>query len=164
MRIPAISLWQPWASAIALGLKTYETRHWQRAYRGIIAIHAAKRKPEAHPAFKSVADLPTGGIVCLARIADIYPTERMWLVSQMQHVMGEASQHAMQYGLATIIAAQPSAQRRMMISPLEESLGDYSKDRFAWRLEDVRQLKFIPWIGHQGIFYVELPDDAITFP
>ena len=40
----AISLWQPWASAIAVGAKRVETRHWSTPYRGPLAIHAAKRK------------------------------------------------------------------------------------------------------------------------
>lgn len=39
----AISLWQPWASAMALGSKRIETRHWATSYRGTLAIHAAKR-------------------------------------------------------------------------------------------------------------------------
>ena len=39
----ALSLWQPWASAIALGHKRIEPRHWTTSYRGLIAIHAAKR-------------------------------------------------------------------------------------------------------------------------
>ena len=39
----AISLWQPWATAIAVGVKQIETRHWKTDYRGPIAIHAAKR-------------------------------------------------------------------------------------------------------------------------
>ncbi|HVM07165.1 MAG TPA: ASCH domain-containing protein [Acidimicrobiales bacterium] len=38
----AISLWQPWASLIAYGVKTIETRSWSTPYRGRIAIHAAK--------------------------------------------------------------------------------------------------------------------------
>lgn len=38
-----ITLWQPWASLIALNLKQYETRSWSTKYRGKIAIHAAKR-------------------------------------------------------------------------------------------------------------------------
>lgn len=38
----AISLWQPWASAIALGSKRIETRSWSTSYRGPLAIHAAK--------------------------------------------------------------------------------------------------------------------------
>ena len=41
----AISLWQPWASALMLGrgFKEHETRHWSTTYRGLVAIHAAKR-------------------------------------------------------------------------------------------------------------------------
>lgn len=42
----AITIWQPWASLIMLGKKTIETRSWATSYRGPLAIHAAKRKPE----------------------------------------------------------------------------------------------------------------------
>lgn len=38
----AITIWQPWASAIAHGLKGIETRSWGTKYRGLLAIHAAK--------------------------------------------------------------------------------------------------------------------------
>jgi hypothetical protein len=40
-----LSLWQPWASLVALGVKTIETRSWSTKYRGPLAIHAAARKP-----------------------------------------------------------------------------------------------------------------------
>jgi hypothetical protein len=39
----ALSLWQPHAQAIALGLKPWETRDWPTRYRGPLAIHGAKR-------------------------------------------------------------------------------------------------------------------------
>ena len=42
----AISLWQPWATLVGLGVKTIETRSWATKYRGPLAIHAAKRQPE----------------------------------------------------------------------------------------------------------------------
>src|SRR5437868_804524 len=41
--VKALSLWQRWASAMALGWKRIETRHWSLSYRGLLAIHAAKR-------------------------------------------------------------------------------------------------------------------------
>ena len=41
--LKAITIHQPWADAILLGLKHYETRSWHTAYRGPIAIHASKR-------------------------------------------------------------------------------------------------------------------------
>jgi hypothetical protein len=39
----ALSLWQPWASLMAVGAKKIETRSWPTSYRGLIAIHAAKK-------------------------------------------------------------------------------------------------------------------------
>lgn len=47
----AISLWQPWATAIALGLKRNETRDWPatsggQRYRGWLAICAAKTQKD----------------------------------------------------------------------------------------------------------------------
>ena len=50
----AISFWQPWATAIAAGVKKIETRGWQTAYTGPLAIHAAKRRGPAEREFASV--------------------------------------------------------------------------------------------------------------
>lgn len=41
----AISLTQPWATLIAIGAKRIETRSWNTAYRGRLAIHASKNFP-----------------------------------------------------------------------------------------------------------------------
>jgi activating signal cointegrator 1 len=38
----ALTLTQPWASAVALGSKRIETRSWRTKYRGQIAIHAGR--------------------------------------------------------------------------------------------------------------------------
>lgn len=40
--IKALSIWQPWASLVAAGVKRHETRHRATSYRGPVAIHAAK--------------------------------------------------------------------------------------------------------------------------
>lgn len=40
-----ISLWQPWASLLATGEKHNETRSWPTQQSGLVAIHAAARKP-----------------------------------------------------------------------------------------------------------------------
>ena len=42
----AITLTQPWATLVAMGAKQVETRSWSTAYRGQIAIHAAKGYPK----------------------------------------------------------------------------------------------------------------------
>ena len=38
--IKALTIKQPWASAIAFGDKRVENRSWPTAYRGLLAIHA----------------------------------------------------------------------------------------------------------------------------
>lgn len=43
MKIKALSLWQPWASLIAIGAKKIETRGWSTKYRGPLVICSAKR-------------------------------------------------------------------------------------------------------------------------
>ena len=42
-KIKCISLWQPWATLMAIGSKKNETRSWSTRHRGIMAIHAAKK-------------------------------------------------------------------------------------------------------------------------
>ncbi len=41
----ALTIRQPWASLIAHGVKTIETRSWKTSYRGPIAIHAGAKRP-----------------------------------------------------------------------------------------------------------------------
>lgn len=48
-----ISLWEPWASLMAIGAKKIETRSWATSYRGWLAIHAAKRWTAAERDFAS---------------------------------------------------------------------------------------------------------------
>jgi hypothetical protein len=46
--LPVLSLWQPWASLVALGVKAIETRSWcapKSMFGRTIAIHATKRNP-----------------------------------------------------------------------------------------------------------------------
>jgi activating signal cointegrator 1 len=81
--MPAISLWQPWASFIAIGAKPYETRHWRAPLRFVglrIAIHAAKHPVQKddriwwyHIAGPS-APLPLGAFVCTAILRSVSPT------------------------------------------------------------------------------------------
>jgi len=71
MSIRILSLWQPWASAIAHGAKRYETRSWATDYRGWIAIHAAKRSADV-PYPDEWGKLPSGAVVAIAWLQDIH--------------------------------------------------------------------------------------------
>lgn len=132
----ALSLWQPWASAIALGHKRIETRHWSTSYRGPIAIHAAKRWTAEEREFASVERalgrlpdrLPLGAVVATARLIGIRRTEDLELT----------------------------------IGPIEKLYGNYGPRRFGWMLDDIRPLlEPFPCVGRQGLFEVDIPDDIL---
>lgn len=84
----ALTLWQPWASAVVAGLKYVEFRDWPTSYQGLLAIHAAKRKVDSVSACGDLCeqiwqrtgmvpgDLPLGaivGAVYLDRCVDLHP-------------------------------------------------------------------------------------------
>jgi len=134
----AISLWQPWASAIAAGLKTFETRSWSTSYRGPLAIAAAKRDTREEREFwadmtdddraafarmdvLSYADLPRGAIVATCELTACLRTE--------------------------------AAGVRMLDKSPEYWWGNYEAGRFAWKLENITPLAVpVPCVGRQGFF------------
>ncbi|MCC6457256.1 MAG: ASCH domain-containing protein [Caldilineaceae bacterium] len=127
----AITLWQPWATLIAIGAKRYETRSWATNYRGPLAIHAAKRKADPgdwhgpiNAALKEAGfgwygeELPYGCIVCTVELVEVYRTETMY----------------------------------MPFRAAERHFGDYTPGRFAWRLANVQPVANIPARGSQGFW------------
>lgn len=82
----ALSLWQPYATLMAIGAKTVETRDWPTHVRGTVAIAATANTPRrdieiafANPRIAEVlraagyekpGDLPTGAILCLVDLVD----------------------------------------------------------------------------------------------
>ena len=140
----AISLWQPWASAIALGLKTIEKRGHLTHYRGPLAIHAAQKKSgDLKDAFayeflfdfravgvSSFVELPLGAIVAVCDLVDCVPTEEF-----VEWEEGKPGR---------------------VITGLERQFGNYEVGRFAWVLANVRKLETpVPFKGRQGFFNVE---------
>jgi len=71
VRIKAISLKQPWASWIADGRKTIETRTWRTKHRDWLLVCAGMTFDEStgEKHFK----YPVGVALCLARIVDCRP-------------------------------------------------------------------------------------------
>lgn len=125
----AISLHQPWASAVAAKIKNYETRHWQTSHRGPIAIHAAKRWTREEFATWNIyvgkygfpADPPLGAIVAIADLGDCIKAE------QLQNL------------------------------PLcEQQWGSFGPGRFGWRLDNIRPLRQpVQCKGFQGIWNLD---------
>lgn len=137
-KVKAISLWEPWATAIAIGAKKIETRSWSTRYRGPLAIHAANTKDHAefvwtpgvarafqqHGILKP-GDLSFGCVVATCTLAQCFRTEAV----------------------------------RDEISDLERALGGYDNGRFAWVLKDVVRLPIaLPAKGSQGFWDWTPPD------
>lgn len=81
--LAALSLYQPWATLVAIGMKRIETRSWAPSQRGWLAIHATRRFDRSDRAlcsrepfasvlraagYASDAGLPTGAIVAVANL------------------------------------------------------------------------------------------------
>jgi activating signal cointegrator 1 len=136
MKIKCISLWQIWASAMARNLKKNETRGWPTAYRGPLAIHAAKKKfkPEEYGEdwVEEIGALGLlDGIVygCVLCIIDL------------KH-------------------CRPSGREKPFLSHVEEILGNYEGRRYVWVTDNLRVLpEPIPLQGHQGLFDWEVPTE-----
>ena len=134
-----ISLWQPWAQYIALGHKTIETRHWFHEYRGLTAIHAAKKYVALDSS--SIATLGVHGIVPLKKTD--CPLGAIVAVADLSMVL-----HSYE------------CAKQCNYNEVNLTLGDYSAGRYGWILRNVRALKTpLPWKGAQGWFNV--PDELI---
>src|SRR5258707_11629152 len=82
-RMKALTLYQPWASFIAIGVKPFETRSWPPPTWLIgkrIAIHAAKRAVDEEDREWArrvgAAELPLGAVVCTAILRGAYQSGR----------------------------------------------------------------------------------------
>lgn len=103
----AISLWQPWASAIPLGLKRVETRGWKTDYRGPLAIHAAKRWTVEQRKFtekQGLSDLPFGAIIAVCNLFNLVPIELLSHVSNIEKSYGDYSPGRYGWILTDIVA------------------------------------------------------------
>jgi len=131
--VKAISLWEPWAAAMALGWKKNETRHWATSYRGPLLIHAAKKiipwpSIEIQALFDGIAfqpsDLHLGAILCKVSLTGC---NKIFIHNRPKGV--------------------------------ERSLGDYTPGRYMWGTTDLQTFKPISFRGSQGFFNV--PDEIL---
>jgi len=155
-----LSLWQPWASAMAIGSKSIETRSWVTTYRGPVVIHAAKRcnKNElidiaCHWGWKGALRpfleqdhylwkvLPFGALLSVGNLVDIRPTESF--------TQGEI-----------LTRHRADGEKTDLYDWTQKMLGDFGLDRFGWIFRGMRCFaEPISLLGHQGLFNV--PDHII---
>lgn len=148
----AISLWQPWASLIAIGAKRFETRSWATNYRGPLLICAAKTIPvsKIRPALREPVLKDA-----LRRL--IIPTHPQ--PSPTAVFLTEVAVKLLPSGVALCIVDLVDCIRtENLIEDYRADIpfGDFSYGRFAWKLESVRAFKEpFPVRGAQGLFKVD---------
>lgn len=145
----ALTLWQPWASLVALGEKRIETRCWSTKHRGELAIHASANLPpvwlgrsrfscefadevadvlnvrrDSDDRFGTrvdgaVRNLPRASVLCLVRLVCIEPTERV----------------------------------REFIGQRERIFGNYEDGRYAWHIELLEKFEYpLPAKGNRMLW------------
>lgn len=153
----ALSLWQPWASAIAVGAKYIETRSWSTTYRGPLAIHAAKRYNAEEMALAAnerrwkgalteyvseemdiveMYSLPLGAIVATCELTDCRPSDAFALEELNDMRKNDTGEWC------------------------QSQMGDFSVGRFGWVLQNIQRLpEPVPFRGRQQLF--NIPDDLL---
>jgi activating signal cointegrator 1 len=111
----ALSLYQPWATAIMLGNKKIETRSWRTNFTGRIAIHAAKTFPAWAKEFAESER-------ALGRIPECLPFGAI-------------------VGFVTLMGMRRTEDVAHQITAFERLYGDYHPGRWAWMLSDIKPLE-----------------------
>ena len=110
-----LSIIEPWASLIANGKKSIETRSWKTSYRGELYIHASKKKERVTQHIQELMALMPdikmeyGNIICKCNLVDcIYMDEKF--INKIKE------------------------------NKIEYLCGEYSIGRYAWILDNVEML------------------------
>lgn len=139
-----LTLWQPWASLLAAGIKRHETRSWSTNYRGLLLVHAAASEPLsvlsvvcAEPALqldpgattfdarsRAFRALPRGAVVGVVRLDDVQPISEDRVRAYRARSPGNAD---------------------------EIKRGDWSAGRFAWACTALARVDPIAHAGAQGL-------------
>lgn len=142
-----LTLTQPWATLVAIGAKTYETRSWSTSFRGPIGIHAAKGLAgmDSHQ-FQRLCNTPP-----------------FWDVLQhTEYAAGMVLSQTLPRGaiiaVCDLVACVRTDEVLTSITDQEWAFGDYASGRFAWRLAHVRRLpKPIPARGALSLWTFDHP-------
>lgn len=164
--MPAISLWQPWASLVAIGAKQVETRGW-RPPRHLIGKRIAIAATATLPADGREALRPPIGVGALSPILTALRAgghHISWDRRQLRHdlPLGCVVATARLVDAFPTMNVQVSQERGIRrdygwgplildVTRLEWAFGDYSLGRYAWLLGDIERLDPpVPAKGKQG--------------
>lgn len=147
----AISLTQPWASLMAIGVKRNETRSWANNYKGDIAICATKEFWRDR-----VPDYASNALVWLWVHRDKFPPAND--VQELYNHLPFGKVVCVVEKTGCISTNDDNGDDRSL-NAMELELGDYSRNRFYYPTQNCRRLTTpIAVRGAQGLF--SLPPDV----
>ncbi len=161
----ALTVRQPWASLIALGIKTIETRSWRTSYRGDLAIHAGQHEPSRDDLLlingsdsRSSIGLPLGAVVAVTRLVDCIPMVQFLSRHPGHHPDPTTDPAEYEWPFLRINSnkSDASIHRRgedVVYVPDQLPFGDFAPGRWAWILDSIRPLAVsVPAKGKQGLW------------
>lgn len=129
----ALTLWEPWATLVASGIKQFETRSWGTSFRGPLIVTAAKCTTKSRAAFHAAMTDEVSGLFAGA---ERWPVQGPALV-----------------GLVDVVGCSEIGRSAPDVSELERRLGVWTPGRFAWRLANpVRLPGQFSVTGRQGLW------------
>jgi hypothetical protein len=151
-KLPALTVYQPWASLIAAGAKPYEWRGWAAPARMVgrrIAIHAGARAVRRNEIAELLLDLESEGEAFTSLIVDgALPLLQQWHTSPGMLPLSSV--------LCTAIIGKPitaaayAAEHGM--APADSDRIDHTK--WGWPLTEIEVLEpFVPARGAQGFWW-----------
>lgn len=141
----SLTLIQPWASAMALGIKVNETRTWAPPKDALgcdLVIHAGLKGDR-------VSDLGELGHIMFEVVRRGGDGAALFRLASLA---AEGLPRGKALCIVTLDGWTSTEIAGAIASPLEYALGDYRPGRFAWNTSDLRILKTpVTMRGHQGL-------------
>lgn len=136
----ALTVRQPWASLIALGVKRIETRSWDTQYRGPLAIHAANAIPLrlGRHATYGPYDVERDRAGLLLRGGDLPWPYRL--------------PNGAIVAVVDLFQTRQTASAEHKPNTLERALGWHESGWYAWSLSSVSPLDPITATGRPGLW------------
>lgn len=142
MLVKALSLYQPHADLIAMGVKTIETRTWFTSYTGPLLICAAKKND------KTVKE----------HIAFYKNHNKCTRMFEVDHAL-LPSDYQPRFGVAVALANLYQC-RKLTIADAAAACVPYPVGAFGFFLKEIYAIPHPFNVqGQQGLFTIEIPDD-----
>lgn len=143
MRVRALSLYEPYASMIAQGIKTIETRRRPTKVRGPLLICAGKRRDQ----------------IVKEAISEFQDEE--WCQRKLGLPAVLSPDFEPQYGKAVALCELVDCQA-LEGKWWQESCVPSTYGLYGYFLRDIRRIEPFDVKGYQGFFYVDIPSHVFS--